>query len=49
MDSGGAEEIHWSLPLYNGFITKSAPDHILHSNSLLKMDRSHCKGYQKGV
>jgi len=28
---------------------KSAPGHILHSISLLKMDRSHCKGYQKGV
>ena len=28
---------------------KSAPGHILHSNSLLKMDRSYCKGYQKGV
>ena len=28
---------------------KSAPGHILHSNSLIKMDRNHCKGYQKGV
>ncbi|WP_150821250.1 hypothetical protein, partial [Streptococcus pneumoniae] len=28
---------------------KSAPGYILHSNSLLKMDRNHCKGYQKGV
>ncbi|WP_219338043.1 hypothetical protein, partial [Streptococcus pneumoniae] len=28
---------------------KSAPGHILHSNSLLKMDKKHCKGYQKGV
>ena len=28
---------------------KSAPGYILHSNSLIKMDRNHCKGYQKGV
>ena len=28
---------------------KSAPGHILHSISLIKMDRNHCKGYQKGV
>ncbi|CKH80676.1 S1 RNA-binding domain-containing protein [Streptococcus pneumoniae] len=28
---------------------KSAPGHILHSNSLLKMDTKRCKGYQKGV
>jgi len=28
---------------------KSAPGHILHSNSLIKKDRNHCKGYQKGV
>ena len=41
--------INWSLPLYNRFITKSTPGHILHSISLIKMDRNHCKGYQKGV
>ena len=28
---------------------KSAPCHILHSISLIKMDGKHCKGYQKGV
>ena len=28
---------------------KSAPGHILHSNSLIKMDENHCKGYQKRV
>ena len=28
---------------------KSAPGHILHSISLIKMDGNHCKGYQKGV
>ena len=28
---------------------KSAPGHILHSISLIKMDGKHCKGYQKGV
>ncbi|EFN97929.1 hypothetical protein SMSK564_1665 [Streptococcus mitis SK564] len=38
-----------TLLLYNGFITKNAPCHILHSISLLKMDRNHCKGYQKEV
>jgi len=41
--------INRSLLLYNGFITKNAPGHILHSISLIKMDGKHCKGYQKGV
>lgn len=41
--------INRSLLLYNGFITKNAPGYILHSISLIKMDRNHCKSYQKGV
>ena len=48
IDSWGAEVINWSLPVYNVLITQSTL-RFFTKMRMIKMDRNHCKGYQKGV